>query len=269
MTPPSNTRARLIQVQSSIQISPNMQRIFFSSADFTDFPTDQGGAHIKLFFPQKDQTMPLLPFRNEQGKIVWPQGQRPITRTYTIRDFVPENRLLVVDFVRHQDFGIAANWAVHAKPGDFLGLAGPGGPNRYNAQANYFIFMGDLSALPMIAASLKQLSATAKGQVWIDIEHQEDQQPLETPSGFEIFWLSTQQDIQTQIIDSLAKLDWQNQIISVTLAGENNKVVTLRKILRHQYQIDKHNLYAVPYWRHGYSEEHYHDERHRIMDEQE
>jgi len=116
------------------------------SGDFSDFPLDEAGAHIKLFFPEQQSAMPLLPYRNELGKIVWPAGKRPVTRTYTIRDFIAEQQLLVVDFVRHADFGTAANWAVHAQKGDVIGLAGPGGPARFNPEAGYFIFIGDIRA---------------------------------------------------------------------------------------------------------------------------
>ena len=52
---------------------------------------------------------------------------------------------------------------MHAQKGDVIGLAGPGGPARFNPEADYFIFIGDLSALPMIAASLEQLRADAPG----------------------------------------------------------------------------------------------------------
>lgn len=260
------TKPRLIQVHSSIQLSKNIQRIYFSSEDFSDFPRDEGGAHIKLFFPDEGQQQPLLPFRNELGKIVWPEGKRPVTRTYTIREFIENQQLLVIDFVRHEDFGIAANWAVHAKTGDILGLAGPGGPNRYNPQADYFVFIGDSSALPMIAASLEQLASTANGQVWIELDDPADQQHFTMPSGFEVFWCDSQSDFIAEINTAFSQLDWSKQNISVSLAGENSQVVELRKILRHQYQINKQNLYAVPYWRRGYSEENYHNERHRVMD---
>ncbi|AOA58797.1 siderophore-interacting protein [Acinetobacter larvae] len=266
MAKSSNTLPRHIQVQSSIQLSPNMQRIYFSSDDFSSFPPHTGGAHIKLFFPEQQHLIPALPYKNELGKVTWPDGKKPITRTYTVRNFDQSEQLLVVDFVRHEAFGIAAHWASCAQKGDILGLAGPGGPARFNPAADYFIFIGDLSALPMIAASLEQLNQGAQGEVWIEIEHADDQQNLQHPQGIKIHWLQNAQDIEAQIAAALAQLDWEKLSISVSLAGENNRVVNLRNILRTQYQINKSNLYAVPYWKQGHTEESYHDERHSIMD---
>ncbi len=81
------------------KITPHLQRVYFSSEDFSGFPKNQNGAHIKLFFPEQPELKPVLPSRNEQGKVVWPNGDKPITRTYTIRHFLENEQLLVVDFV--------------------------------------------------------------------------------------------------------------------------------------------------------------------------
>jgi NADPH-dependent ferric siderophore reductase len=258
---------RYIYVHSSEQISPHLQRIYFSSDDFSDFPLNQNGAHIKLFFPEQPELKPQLPTRNTQGKVVWPEGKKPVTRTYTIRQFLEPQQLLIVDFVRHEEFGIAANWAIQAQPGHVLGLAGPGGPKRFNPHANYWIFIGDLSALPMISASLEQLPEHAHGQIWIEIENKTEQIEFIYPPSMQLHWIIQEQEIETQIINSLKHLDWDSKQISVSLAGENARVVSLRHIFRNQFKLEKSHLYAVPYWKQGENEEGYHQERHRVMDE--
>ena len=258
---------RYIYVESSEQISPHLQRIYFSSDDFSNFPLDQNGAHIKLFFPEKIDLKPQLPTRNEQNKVVWPNGKKPITRTYTIRQFLAKEQLLVVDFVRHTEFGTAANWAIQAKQGHVLGLAGPGGRARFNPHANYWIFIGDLSALAMIAACLELLPVHAAGKVWIEIESENDRIQLNHPNAVKIHWLTPHNDIESKIETSLHDLNWTNHDISVTLAGENARVVSLRHTLRQKFQVNKANLYAVPYWKMGQTEEAYHQERHQVMDE--
>ena len=258
---------RYIYVQASEQLSPHVQRIYFSSDDFSDFPLNQNGAHIKLFFPEQAELKPLLPTRNAQGKVIWAEGKKPVTRTYTIRDFLLEEQLLVVDFVRHTDFGIAADWAIHAQKGHTLGLAGPGGRERFNPQADYWVFIGDLSSLPMIAASLSQLPNHAKGDIWIEIDDAKDQIPLSHPTAMTVHWLIKNTDVEQSIKDSLAQLNWDTQRISVTLAGENSRVISLGQLFRQQYQVKKSHLYAVPYWKQGATEEDYHQERHTVMDE--
>ncbi|MEZ2903966.1 siderophore-interacting protein [Acinetobacter terrestris] len=263
---PSTTPPRHICVHRSEQLSPHLQRIYFSSEDFSNFPTDQNGAHIKLFFSEQAQLKPPLPYRDEQGKVVWPDGKKPTTRTYTIRDFLAEEQLLMVDFVRHADYGVAAHWAINAKPGQVIGLAGPGGRPRFNPSADYWIFIGDLSALPMIAASLELLPAHAEGEVWLEVENERDCIQLLHPTAVTLHWLIQDQQAEEKILASLAQLDWNQQKISVSLAGENSRVVSLLKVFKHQYKVAKTHLYAVPYWKKGHTEEAYHQERHHVMD---
>lgn len=266
MAPIPPPASRYIQVHKSERISAHLQRIYFSSDNFSDFPAENG-AHIKLFFPETGQIKPNLPRRNAQGKVVWPDGKKPITRTYTIRDFLVEEQLLIVDFVRHEDFGIAAHWATQAQPGDYLGLAGPGGQARFQSTADYWLFAVDLSALAMLAASLELLPHHAQGEVWIEITDVEDQIQLQHPAGIKINWLLPSADVETCIEQAAAQLNWQSQCISVTLAGENARVVALRCLFMQRYQLRKSALYAVPYWKKGQDEEAYHQERHRVMDE--
>lgn len=266
MTPPSITPPRYICVYASEQLSPHLQRVYFSCEDFSNFPRDQNGAHIKLFFVEQADLKPLLPYRNEQGKVIWPDGKKPITRTYTIRDFLENEQLLVVDFVRHADYGAAANWAINAEKGQVIGLAGPGGRARFNPTADYWVFIGDLSALPMIAASLELLPATAQGEVWIEVEHESDCIQLAHPLAVTIYWLIQALNPEEKIHASLTQLDWSQQNISVSLAGENSRVVSLLKAFKHTYKVAKTHLYAVPYWKKGHTEESYHQERHLVID---
>lgn len=258
---------RYIYVKWSEQISVHLQRVYFSSDDFSDLSTRQNGAHIKLFFPEDPNTQPPLPVRNEQGKVVWPHGKKPVTRTYTLRYVLEKEQLLVVDFVRHAHKGIASDWAIHAQAGHVLGLAGPAGPARFNPNANYWIFIGDLSALAMIAASLELLPENACGEIWIEIEHPTDQIQLAYPKSMQLHWIMKSASTETQIVNSLSHLDWQSNQISVSLAGENARVTSLRNYFRHQLKLPKAQLYAVPYWKQGETEENYHQERHRVMDE--
>lgn len=258
---------RHIYVERSVQLSPHLQRIYFSSDDFSDFPADLG-AHIKLFFPEQPELKPALPKRNALGKVVWPEGKKPITRTYTIRDFLVDEQLLVIDFVRHADFGIASNWASHARIGQVLGLAGPGGQARFQADADYFLFVVDLSALAMLAASLDCLTEHALGEAWIHIDDPADVIDIHAPKGIKINWMVKPDHFEDYIDQQFEQLDWEKQNISVSLAGENASVVALRKLLKTKYRVQKKDLYAVPYWKKGQTEEAYHQERHRVMDDE-
>lgn len=90
--------------------------------------------------------------------------------------------------------------------------------------------------------------------------------PSATPTAINIQWLIQDQQSEEKIHASLAKLEWSQQNISVSLAGENARVVSLLKTFKHTYNVAKTHLYAVPYWKKGHTEESYHQERHRVID---
>src|SRR5262245_51103608 len=52
-----------------------------------------------------------------------PPGQRPVTRTYTLRRADTALQQVTIDFVVHGDAGIAAPWAARAVPGDQLTMS--------------------------------------------------------------------------------------------------------------------------------------------------
>src|SRR3954471_9854425 len=65
------------------------------------------------------------------------------TRSYTVRAWDPERRLLTLDFVVHGDRGIAGPWAAAAQPGDALEIMGPGGAYSPDPGANWHLMVGD------------------------------------------------------------------------------------------------------------------------------
>lgn len=275
---PARTPPRLLQVVRSQRIAPHLQRITLGGESLHGFPQQSHGAHIKIFLPRAHQQKPHLPQLTEQG-IQWPSAQeRPITRTYSVRAFRQhENALgiteyeLDVEFVMHGEgagSGPAAHWAAHAQPGDYLGIAGPGGPDPLLAPADWHLLAGDMTALPAIAALLENMPADAHGQVFIESNLAANEFELIHPAGINVQWL--ERDPQRELlVEAIKKIAPPIGVTSLSafIAGENFAVVSIRDYLRMTYGLTKKNLYAIPYWRRGQDEETYHQERHRIMDE--
>ena len=89
----------------------------------------------------------------------------------------------------HGDEGVAGPWAAGAKPGDVLQLMGPGGGYTPSPDAAWHLMVGDLAAVPAIAASLAarpRRRARAR-------DHRgpgpEDEIALETPGDLHLTWL--------------------------------------------------------------------------------
>jgi NADPH-dependent ferric siderophore reductase len=253
-------KPRKLHVVQSIQLTPHLQRITFGGEELNDFPAGSHGAHLKLLLPQQGQPL-VLPIAGPHG-LIWPTTQeRPVVRTYTVRRFDTALKELAVDFVLHDAYGPASDWARHAKAGDEIGLVGPAGPALFNPEADFFLLAGDLSALPLISAVLETLPGRATGHAFIEIPALSDQQPLQHPPGMQITWLSN------AMHDAVLAMPWPAGSVSATVAGEADAVIRIRKYLRLDKKLSPADCYAVPYWKKQHSEEAYHDERHRVLDE--
>lgn len=272
-TPAKRTPPRLLQVVRTEFLSDAMRRITLSGEDLVGFPQDRNGAHIKVFLPRPEQRKPILPTLGNNGPI-WPEAHlRPITRTYSVRRYCAEKNELDIDFVLHGADSPASGWAVNAVPGDFLGVAGPGGPDPLLSPAEQHLIAGDLTALPAICALLESLPTQAAGHAVIEIDHEDFRQDVVNPTQIQLQWvlrnpkLSAAQNTLLQAIKA-AQLPFPESTLSAFVAGENSSVLAVRDYLRSTYGLRKQNLYAVPYWNRGQDEETYHQERHRIMDQE-
>jgi NADPH-dependent ferric siderophore reductase len=266
--PAPRTQPRLLEVIRTGKVSPNLQRITLGGTALHGFPGHRKGAHIKIFLPRAHQTQPQLPQLTQHG-ILWPEAnERPITRTYSVRDYRVEHNELDVDFVLHGEHSPASNWAMNAKVGDFLGVAGPGGPDPLLTPADWHILAGDMTALPAISALLEELPASAKGFVFIETDHVEDQHVLINHTQMVVCWVV--RDMHSEmLLEEIKRVapTLGTTSISAFIAGENSAVVGIRDYLREVYGLKKSHLYAVPYWRRGQDEETYHKQRHEIMDQ--
>jgi NADPH-dependent ferric siderophore reductase len=266
MSAPAPRRPRLLQVRQIIDITPSLRRITLHSDELADYPDAQGGAHIKLMFAQPGQAHPVLPELTERGPRWADPASKPVMRTFTLRALRRERGELDVEFALHGGTGPAARFIEQVKPGDWLGLSAPGGPQPMLPPARRYYLAGDLTALPAIAALVSQLPADATGAIAVLVPTAADIQPFALPAGIAIHWEvggreqhgALQQWFCLQASDASDSHFW--------LAGEQDLVLPLRRHVRRTLGADRAHVYAVPYWRAGRSEEEYHDERHEVMD---
>lgn len=266
-TPPRLLRVRRIQ-----DITPQLRRITLSGEALAGFPVGSEGAHIKLLLAREGQTEPILPTLGPDGPVWPPMDVRPIARTYSVSRHDAAAAELDVDFVLHGDNGPASRWAGHAQVGHAVGVAGPGGPDRFKPGADWYLLVGDPSAYALLLAVLKALPANAQGYCFMEVPDRSEAPPLDHPPGIELVILSREgrhAGDSTLLVDAVRAMRWPQGRPSVTIAGENSQVVAIRDHLLQERGIAKQDMYAVPYWKDHFSEEAYHAERHRIMDEME
>lgn len=235
----------LLTVLKSVQISPNMQRITLQGESLAHFPDNCEGSYIKLIFTQTGDT--------DLSRIK--ENERPVMRTYTIKHFSLLQRTIDVDFVRHTTddcrCGFAARWAMHAKTGDIINIAGPGSISSLNVNADWFFTVADMTALPALSTKLRTLPDDAKGYAVIKVIEHADIQTLETPKGIEVIWLVNNDTLTPKI----KSLPWLTGTASVWVACEFDTMRELRDYFRNEKKVAKENIYISSYWKKGVTED--------------
>lgn len=171
----------IARIAANDRISPSFQRLRLTG-DFRAF--EGGGFHFRLIFGPKGVDWPSA---DATGKVVWPGGidawHRP---PYTIRAIDPGCRWIDVDIFLH-DGGRVTDWVSRARPGDEVALTGPGG--KAPQAAGWIGYVGDETALPVIARALQTLPEDTRGEVCLFIADEHDRQALKHPAGVNLRWL--------------------------------------------------------------------------------
>lgn len=226
----SKPTPRTLEVIRTISITPNMQRITLGGSELADFPTDQESAYIKLIFPQTKE-------------------ERPLMRTYTISGQRPDE--IDVDFALHAADGLASNWARSTQPGDEILVGGPGPKKLINNNADWFLLVGDMTALPAITVNIAQLPDNARGYVVLEVTTEADIQPLKSPKNIEIHWIvniTTSADT-SPLLERIQQLPWLSGQPAVWAACEFHSMRALRQYLKIERQLPKTYLYISSYWK--------------------
>lgn len=244
---------RQTTVLSSQQITPNMQRIVLTGSDLSHFPSGYESGYIKLLFTK--QGLALRP----NDALEQLSKKNIALRTYTVRAFDAQTQALTIDFALHTSEHTnspASDWAKTAKIGDEMIIGGPGATKQPDQDAAWYLFIGDMTALPAISCHLENLPEDAKGFAIIEVTSQADIQVLKKPSNIEIIWLiNPTPGKNTQLFSCLKSVVWLPDIPFVWCACEFDTMRHLRKWLKSEKQLEKHNMYISSYWKYGHTEE--------------
>lgn len=221
---------RTLEVIDNKSITPNMRRITLGGIQMQDFPKDQESAYIKLLFNQAN-------------------SERPLMRTYTIR--AQRDTEIDVDFVVHGHTGIASQWALEAQIGDTISIGGPGPAKLITPDADWFLLVGDMTALPAISVNLEKLPADATGYAVIEIASEADKQALIKPAGIDIIWVINDAVSATHspLLECVQTLPWSSGQPSVWAACEFHSMRQLRDYFKKTREVQKSHLYISSYWK--------------------
>jgi NADPH-dependent ferric siderophore reductase len=217
-------------------VTPNMLRVTLGGAGLEGFPKDQTSAYIKLRLPDA-------------------ASGRDVVRTYTVRTHHAET--IDVDFALHEECGPATAWAMNAQAGDTIMVGGPGPRKLVHDNADWYLLVGDMTALPAISGNLELLPDTARGTAVIEVMDEADIQDLKKPQHLAIKWVINPRPGHDSglLVERIRSLPWQGGNPSVWAACEFSSMRRLREYFRDERGLDSSNLYISSYWKAGSNED--------------
>ncbi|MFE9609285.1 siderophore-interacting protein [Streptomyces sp. NPDC006012] len=247
-------RPHTAQVVRTERLTPHMQRVVLGGAGLAGFEAGTCTDHyVKLLFPAAGATYPD-PFDMERIRAEFPREQWPVTRTYTVRAWDPEQRELTLDFVVHGEEGLAGPWALRVRPGETVRFMGPGGAYAPDAGADWHLLAGDESALPAIARALESLPEGARAHAFVEISGPQEEQKID--SGVPVVWVHRgDRRVGEALVEAVRALEFPAGRVHAFVHGEAGFVKELRRLLRVECAIPREDLSISGYWRLGHNED--------------
>src|SRR5690606_18576262 len=165
----------VLTVKHTKHLSPHYIRITLTGEDVLLFKDAKVGSNNKIFLPAQGE--------NET------HFDSSIRRTYTHRGINLDKNEMAIDFVAHGETGPASAWAINAKSGDPLGVAMKVTSSPLYPEVDWYLLVADATGIPVIAAILESLPASAKGIAFIEVLNKNEEIPLTTVADIQIRWV--------------------------------------------------------------------------------
>lgn len=246
----------ILTVLEATEVTPHLVRIRFGGDDTFDNITvnDATDKYVKLLFADSAHGL-VPPYDLDELREQAPE-KLPSRRTYTVREIDVDEKWLSIDFVIHDDAGIAGPWAKNAAPGDRLVLFGAGGKYAPAAESDWHLFIADLSAIPAVSTALEAMPADARGVIIAHVAEAADRVLPEVPAGIEVKWV----DSYDELISSVQELEWLAGTPQVFAHGEREAIKSIRKVLKER-EVPREALSISAYWADGRAEDQFQAEK--------
>ncbi|MEV5683341.1 siderophore-interacting protein [Streptomyces sp. NPDC052164] len=242
---------RETEVVRTAMVGSGLLRVTLGGAGTEGFEAHAPDEHVKLIFPDPDGSL-RLPEPNG-AMLRWPRPAL-VSREYTVRRYDPVAGEIDIDIAPHEG-GLASDWALAARPGTVMHIAGPPGglivPHAYD----HYLLAGDITALPAIARRLEELPRGAKGWAFVEVADAAEEIELSAPEGVRVHWLH-RGGLPAGTGDALA-----GAVMSVTVpegervyvwaAGEAGQIKPLRRWVRDELCLDRADSDITGYWKRG------------------
>lgn len=225
------------------RISVGFQRIVLGGAALDGFRSLGFDDHTKVFFSESGSQV-IAPVVTDEG-LVWPEGERPVSRDYTPL-YDAQKHELALDFFIH-DGGVASTWSVQAQVGDKLLIGGPRGSLVVPEDYGYQVYVCDESGLPALRRrleTLSQLPQRPQVTALVSLQNPADRDYLAHLTGFNIEWFAHDEQAVAQ---RLAQLTVPEQDYFIWITGEG-KVAKRLSTPFEQAPFDERLVRSAAYW---------------------
>jgi NADPH-dependent ferric siderophore reductase len=236
-------------------LTPRLRRVVLGGEGLSGFsPTPWTDEYVNALFlpPGAPWSVPFDVDAARAGA----SEHRPMGRRYTVRSWDEVTRQLTIDFVVHGDVGLAGRWANRAVPGDRLQFTGPSGGYSPDPGADWYLMVGDESALPAIAASLERVPASRPVVAVIVVDDREHELDLACPGALAVTWVHRASDPGDDgLLKTVERLTFPAGRVDVFVHGEAAEVRAVRRHLLADRGLPKAGSSISPYWRRTMTDE--------------
>ena len=190
---------------------------------------------------------------DERLRLLFDDGTGTVARSYTVRAFDPQGPFLDVDFVVH-DGGIAAGWALRAKPGDRLEVSEARGWYEPPSDSGWQLLVADMTGLPALTRAVEQLPAGSRAFVVATVPNHADEQTVPTQGFVSYQWLHTDRSERseadmTTLSDAVRSFSLPVGPGYVWAATEASEARSIRKYFHRELSWDPKRFEIKGYWR--------------------
>ncbi|MCE7029093.1 siderophore-interacting protein [Jiella avicenniae] len=238
--PPNFRLARFI---SRERISPNFLRLTLGCEAASSLL--EGGMHFRLAIPPEGRT-PVWPRLDASGRSIWPKGEDALHRpAYTFVEVDPEKGRFSFDLYLHEG-GLATTWAASVRPGEEVGVAGPGGGEL--PPGAFMVIAGDETALPAIRRIVETSRPDRRGHAFIELGDPADRVEMAAPAGMTVTWLIRGEG--PGLWDAILSVPFPpaGESRFVWIAAERDLAREARKHFRDGLGVSLEETYISAYW---------------------
>jgi NADPH-dependent ferric siderophore reductase len=231
-----NSRRRTLTVLEKRHVTPRMVRVVLGGDDFEDFTTASADDHIKLYVP------------GERGDL---EG-----RDFTPRHFDAEAKTLTIDIALHPA-GPAIRWSEQAQIADTVEISGPRGSLMIADDFEWWLLIGDETALPSISRRVEALAAGVRAITLVAVSGPDEEQVFDTRADHQAVWVHRSPEEATNaepVMEALRRLELPLGEGFVWIAAEAKVARAGRDYIVNVRRHSRQWLRASGYWIEGRSD---------------